>query len=209
MGDDPDVPPPGGVGIGRGDEYVVVDEGGDAGGDAGRAGLMAGGAGRAAGMGGADGRGGGVDGRAIGVLAGGVIGRGGGVTGRAGEGTGLGAAGRGGAALGAAALGAAALRADFGAAFLAVFLAAFLAVFLAVFLRPAALRVERFAVLRVAALRAPARFLALDFFFFFELPPRAAFARFIAEVAAFFIFFRAVAAPERLFLLDFAMIVLR
>src|SRR5215475_9266705 len=137
---------------------------------------MGGGAGRAAGVGG-------VAGRAGGGVAGRAIGgAGGGVIGRAGGATGLGAAG-----FGAAGVAAAALRAFLGAeAFLAA-LRAPAARFLAV-LRPAAtLRVvRRAAVLRVAALRA--------------------LARFIAEVAARFIFF-SVPAPELRFLLDFAMII--
>jgi hypothetical protein len=57
-------------------------------------------------------------------------------------------------------------------------------------------------------LRETLRFLAADFLFFF-VPPSAAFARFIAAVAALFIFFNAVPAPDLVFLfLDFAMIVL-
>jgi hypothetical protein len=175
--DDPDIPPPGGVGIGRGAEYVVDVDGAPGG--------VVGAAGR--GGGGAAGRaGGGVAGRAGAVVAGGVVGRAGGAAG-------FGAAGFAAAGF----LVALALRA--GAAFLAAFLRP------AVFFLAAALRaVLRAAVLRVAALRAPARFFVADFRLLFV--PKVAFARFIAEVAARFIFFRAVAAPDFLFLfVDFAM----
>jgi hypothetical protein len=95
---------------------------------------------------------------------------------------------------------------------LAVFLAAFLALFFAVFFAPVLrflalpLRAAGRAVLRAAALREA--FLALFFLpLRFGPPPRAAWARFMAAVAARFIFLRALAAPELRFLLDFAMIV--
>jgi hypothetical protein len=130
------------------------------------------------------------------------------------DGTGFGAAGFGAAGGGAAGLAAAGLAAAgflafallAGAAFLAAFLAVFLAVFLradvflAAFLRP----VVRRAALRTLRLAAPARFLAADLRLVF-LAPRP--ARRIAEAAALFIFLKAAAAPELLFLfLDFAMI---
>jgi hypothetical protein len=199
----PDIPPPGGVGIGRGAEYVVDVDGGVGGadgvGDAGRGGTGEADCGRggmvvagAAGRGGAAGRaGGGVAGRG----GGGAVGRGGGVAGRA-----TGVAGR--AAVGCA--GTAGLAAGLRAAFLAVLRAAVF--FFAAALRAAVLRpVARAAVLRLAALRAPARFFAVDFVFF--LLPSAAPARRMAEVAARFIFFKAAAVPELLFrLLDLAMI---
>jgi hypothetical protein len=104
--------------------------------------------------------------------------------------------------------GAAGFAAGFGAAFLAAFLrpvARFAALRPAVRFFAAALRAT---VLRAAPLRAPARFLAVDFRLAF-LPPMAAFARFIAAVAARFIFFKAVVAPELLLrFLDFAMVFL-
>jgi len=84
--------------------------------------------------------------------------------------------------------------------------AAFLAVLRAV-LRFAAVLV-RFPFAQPPTLRETFRFLAADFPLFF-FPPSAAFARFIAAVAALFIFFNAAAAPDLVFLfLDFAMIVL-
>jgi hypothetical protein len=241
VGEAPAVPPPGGVGIGRGEEYVVDDDGGAegaaGGGVTGRAGGVLGGvAGRAggvpgpgdmAGRGGMPGLGagagragagdeagraegmpddGGVAGRAAGVLIGG---RGAGVV--AGRGAGARFAG---AVFGAAFLAGAALAVllRFAVAFLAAFLAvlrpaAFLPRALrAADLRPAALRVvPRAAVLR-AALRAPPRDLAADLRFVFLRAPSAAWARFIAAVAAFFIFFKAVAVPAlRFLLLDLAM----
>src|SRR5262249_62051471 len=62
------------------------------------------------------------------------------------------------------------------------------------------------AVLRPGALRAPARDFAADLRFVFLPAPSAAWARFIAAVAAFFIFFKAVAVPAlRFLLLDLAM----
>jgi hypothetical protein len=75
-------------------------------------------------------------------------------------------------------------------------------------LRPAALRaVPRRAFFGAADLRAPARFLAVDFRFALFFFPNAAPARRMAAEAARFIFFKAVAAPELLFLfLDFAMV---
>ena len=93
---------------------------------------------------------------------------------------------------------AALLRAAFfGAAF-------FFAAFFFAALRPTALR----AVLRVAVLRFAA-FLALDLRLAFLPPPRAAVARFIAAVAARFIFFKVSEAPLLLLrFLDLAMVVL-
>jgi hypothetical protein len=228
----PDIPPAGGVGMGRGAEYVVDVEGAAGGadgeGDAGRGGVTGedgacgrgdvpeeGIGGRPGGVVEAAGRGGG----AAGLAGGGVVGRGGGAAGRGG-----GAAGRTGGATGRAtdaggvvgcagvvgrAAGLRALAAFLaGAAFLAAFLAVLRAAvfFLALALRVAALRaVPRAAVLRVAALRPPARFFALDLVFF--LLPSATPARRMAVVAARFIFFKVAAAPALLFrLLDLAMI---